>query len=449
MESFLTDFDESLTFEKRDEFKRLPIANNIIKLLKSETDISPMVIDGGWGSGKTEFSIKLINHLNKAPGNHKVIYIDAYKADYSDEPILTIIASILNLFPDQDGSVRKNIIPAVKYGSKVLMKAALGWTLRQDFADVVQDFEKTVEEVGNDAIDKLIKDHQEAKKSIELLTNTLKELTKENPLIIFIDELDRCKPDFAIKLLENIKHIFDLPKIQFVLIANKNQLRNSINHAYGLSVNSHQYLDKFLKYSISLPVSNVSNGEKIGHYAVDHYFKLLRESPILSNSELLRTKYDNFIQRLFEENNLSFREVETLVRHLEIHQTVSHYLGNMRLGDLLLTLLGTFIFCFKPKLTSHIELEKFDPQEILDLIGINADEYTLPNNASITTTTRIDIVSIVILVDSQSKSPSDINPETDLVEDIIDREFRPTDFYGSTGRLSIILDTINYLKLNV
>jgi predicted KAP-like P-loop ATPase len=84
----------------RDEFQREQIADKVISLLTSDIDISPMVIDGHWGTGKTEFCHKLINKLAVEHKDYRPIYIDAFKADHADSPLLTILAEVLNLLPE-------------------------------------------------------------------------------------------------------------------------------------------------------------------------------------------------------------------------------------------------------------------------------------------------------------------------------------------------------------
>ncbi|MCE9865808.1 P-loop NTPase fold protein, partial [Raoultella ornithinolytica] len=85
---------DELSFSFRDEFRRRVIAENIIKLLKPEADLSPLVIDGDWGTGKTEFSIKLKNLILVQEPESRVIYIDAFKGDHADSPLLLITSAI-------------------------------------------------------------------------------------------------------------------------------------------------------------------------------------------------------------------------------------------------------------------------------------------------------------------------------------------------------------------
>lgn len=94
--------NEDLTFDVQDDYNRLPIAENLIKLLTSEIKLSPIVIDGGWGTGKTEFCYKTINLLKKFNPDYEPIYIDAFKSDHADEPLVTLLAAVLNILPDPD-----------------------------------------------------------------------------------------------------------------------------------------------------------------------------------------------------------------------------------------------------------------------------------------------------------------------------------------------------------
>ena len=90
----------------------------------------------------------------------------------------------------------------------------------------------------------------------------LKEIGKEKelPLFILIDELDRCRPNYAIELLENIKHIFDIPGIVFIVATDSKQLSHSINAVYGSKFASEKYLKRFF-FSLGryAPSHNSSN----------------------------------------------------------------------------------------------------------------------------------------------------------------------------------------------
>lgn len=117
---------QNLKFEDRDEFKRKSIAAKVISVLQADIDISPMVIDGSWGTGKTEFCHKLIN-LMHVSDTHHLIYVDAFKADHADEPLMTVLAEVIKVLPDDDSkqSFMKKALPAVRYGLKTIAKAGV------------------------------------------------------------------------------------------------------------------------------------------------------------------------------------------------------------------------------------------------------------------------------------------------------------------------------------
>lgn len=100
--------NDKLTFDFRDEYQRRPIAEKVVRLLTQETDVSPMVIDGGWGSGKTEFCHKLMNLLQEKGEGYQAVYVDAFKSDHADSPLMTLIAAVLSVFSDEGNEKKRD-----------------------------------------------------------------------------------------------------------------------------------------------------------------------------------------------------------------------------------------------------------------------------------------------------------------------------------------------------
>lgn len=366
-----------LTFDERDEFSRKPIAEKVIALLESDIDISPMVIDGGWGTGKSEFCFKLINLL-KVKDTHHLIYIDAFKADHADEPLMTVLAEVINVLPDEESkqSFIIKALPAVRYGVKTLAKAGVSHILRQDAAAVLDDFDDVIQSTADKAIDatvkSLLKDHVKAEASLKALKDALAEIVLEKPIIIFIDELDRCRPNFAVDMIEIIKHTFDSSAVSFVLITNTQQLRASINNCYGTSVDAKRYLDKFVKFIFALPHKYSSDGWHFKYASFEHYENLVRESSILRESSLSDQEVSFFMSDLIKVRSLSLREVETLIRYLEIYQLLTNRRGlenGTTFGYTLLRLVGVVLFCFNAKLTKEISDGRANAEEFATYFG--------------------------------------------------------------------------------
>ncbi|UXI02754.1 KAP family NTPase [Photobacterium sp. TY1-4] len=362
------------SFENRDEFARRKIAQNLISLLSSDIDISPLVLDGGWGTGKTEFCEKLIKLWGS--DEHHIIYVDAFKADHADEPLLTILAEVLKLLPDDERlPVIKKILPAIRYGLKTTIKAGIGHLLKQDTDSIADGFDKEIKQVADKAIDasveSMLKDHVKASESLDALQSTLEGLAEHKKIIFFIDELDRCKPNFAVNMLEVIKHTFNIKGVKFVLVTNLNQLKASINHCYGDSVNSEKYLDKFVKYRVTLP-DKYLDGHTVVNTSLIHYRNLVERSSQLPDSLLNEGKMD-VISRLIEHAKLSLREVETYVRHLETYDVLSQ--GGLKSQNwflVVIRMVSIFVAVFYPTLSQELCVNRASAKDFANVLGVES-----------------------------------------------------------------------------
>ena len=382
------------TFDTHDEFNRKPIAENIIKLLTLPIDLSPMVIDGGWGTGKTEFCQKLIRLMEQQQLNYQPVYIDAFRSDHSGEPLLALLAEIIKTCTPEDtdeqpSEQRKNITrkvaKAAGFVMKTVAKAAVGHVLKQNTDDLAEEFQQimngdqdadSLAETVTDAavtiashtidatVEALLKEQIEAEKNLETLKACLTELAADKPIILFIDELDRCRPDYAVDMLEVIKHVFDIENVKVVLVTNTKQLRATINHRYGVEVDAQKYLDKFLKYSFALPEKVVAQTEQYRVWVSIHHFKQLIKGRDIGGVLFSGYGVMECINEMIKRNNLSLRETERLVRFLEIYHSLSHGFGaRNELPTLWLRVVGVFIFCFYPSLMDDINKHRTDAGE--------------------------------------------------------------------------------------
>lgn len=445
----------NITFHDRDEFQRKQIAEKAIQLLRADIDISPMVIDGSWGTGKTEFCHKLINLMTEEDTHH-LIYVDAFQADNADEPLLTVLAEVVNILPSEEDkeSFIKKAIPAARYGLKTLAKAGVAHLLRQDAVDVVNDFDKEIQQAANKAIDasieSVLKDHVKASESLRTLQETLEGIAQEKPIVLFVDELDRCRPDFAVNMLEIIKHTFNVEGVQFVLVTNTQQLRSSINHCYGETVDSQRYLDKFLKYSFSLPQVQGLNTYQETFVSLSHYKNLVRTSNVLENLKLQECGSIRVIEQIIKINKLSLREVETLVRHLEVYVALSqqgHLSTNTVFGYKVLTVLAIAIYSIRPKLGNAILSKTFDAKDLGNILGktgltILAEHY------------RPDEMELMcyLICSNNCKNSEIFTPEGDENKEIwksfADGYFRGSFFRSDEGYASICKDALTVLSLH-
>ncbi|HIF9142927.1 TPA: KAP family P-loop NTPase fold protein, partial [Photobacterium damselae] len=227
-------------------------------------------LNAEWGAGKSYFLKRWSNDLKK---HYPVVYIDVWKQDYSNDPLLTIVSAMTKQLKEQAGSnntainVPESISNLFKAALPSVANALAAKYLGLNISSLIESVEKAdiseYDNIETGAIaqkitETLIKEHENKEKSIDILKLNIKEwveavvgqsATTENkkyyPAFIFIDELDRCKPSYAVEVLETIKHIFDIPGVIFVVATNTNQLQHTIKSVYGDGFDAIQYLGRF------------------------------------------------------------------------------------------------------------------------------------------------------------------------------------------------------------
>ena len=312
---------------------------NFSELLSTLEGPYSVAIDSEWGSGKTFFvkqvkmlldslnpqskvdketSDKILKKFNldkelnenseKVDDSIYSIYFDAWKNDADDEPIKSLIYDImleLNFkYNFSDTKLTDAGIRALKFLTPVIGGAV---------------------ETGSKILDSLFSEAQLKpfikKKSFEKeIQNFISELPNErgNKLVIFIDELDRCNPAYAVKLLEQIKHYMEDDRIIFVFSVNINQLQHTIKHYYGNNFNATKYLDRFFDLQVKLPKANMMKFyENMGlnnseNYTINTICVSIIETFDFSLREIVRlyqnvkVATENFKEDMYDSNSQEF-----------------------------------------------------------------------------------------------------------------------------------------------
>ena len=204
-----------------------------------------IAVDGDWGSGKTFFLKRWREEFLKK-GN-KAIYFNAWEDDFYADPLTAII-----------GQLRKEIESPTLEEISNMCDSILKKTLIELLGKVLKGsgFE---EKDLRTAVGGTVNEYLQARNTIEGLKQRLKTLAKDvrgeetkPPLVFIVDELDRCRPTFAIELLERVKHIVGVPGIVFVFGINQKELEKSIQSVYG-DINAADYLRRFFDTTMTLP----------------------------------------------------------------------------------------------------------------------------------------------------------------------------------------------------
>jgi len=213
---------------------------------KEGTSSKVYTISAEFGSGKTFFCDKLKEVLSK--DQVKVGKLNIWEMDFYENPLIPVLAELNRLYTkgkrlpskivETVGKISSNTFSAL---CEVTAKAALG----QDTVEVCKK-KFSPQTIYND--------YNEYHKALLNLKETLSKWSskQEKPIVIIIDELDRCKPDYAVKTLEVLKHFFDVPGFVFVLAIDEEQLKNSVQTLFG-TIDYEGYKRKFINNSFLLP----------------------------------------------------------------------------------------------------------------------------------------------------------------------------------------------------
>ncbi|WP_095128633.1 P-loop NTPase fold protein [Pseudomonas sp. Irchel s3h14] len=246
---------------------------------------SPLVfaVDAPWGGGKTTF-FRLWQHY--LTNQSKVsLYLNAWESDFAEDPLLPMLSMLDRWLGNQSNKpgVRAAWEKAKTYAPGILKSTAVAAAKAATFGalDLDKEYEKLASELTGGAVGSLVDSFNVKQKSLERFKVQLGKALDALPegqenLILFVDELDRCKPTYAIEVLERIKHLFDIDRLVFVLAINRDQLSKSLQGVYGSSFDGLHYLRRFidLDYQLQLVNINAYVSVRIKQPDILEYFKL-------------------------------------------------------------------------------------------------------------------------------------------------------------------------------
>ena len=253
---------------KDDKLGRKDYAEILTGIVETFVSGAVVVLNGSWGTGKTAFLKMWSQHLKNQ--DFPVIYYNAWEDDISDEPLISMLRG-MKVLQKEEG-----LDDVLKTGAKVCLGALMGaLTAATGFLGEVAKgtIAGGAKQLEDTIYDSLKKEDERAeimrsfKESLADYMTTV--CDKGKPLIFMVDELDRCNPAFAVKVLERIKHLFGVPNIVFILAVDKRQLACSVKGFYGSNeIDAEEYLRRFIDFDYYLPEPNA---DQFCEYLYDYY----------------------------------------------------------------------------------------------------------------------------------------------------------------------------------
>lgn len=282
----------------------------LIDLLNSIDECCTIAVNGEWGSGKTFFikqvkmALDCINGFSTMGDNERdeikqyfpkeypsnqtytTVYYDSWINDNHEDPILSLIYATIKsgqsaYDPGKKRSISKTVSSIATVISGKNLTDVFNQAKGEDIFATLKE-EEDIQILIKEFFDDLICEHGDR-------------------LVFFIDELDRCKPDYAVRLLERIKHYFDDDRVTFIFSVDLLQLQCTVKKYYGENFNAMKYLDKFFDLHIDLPSVNIDEYLQFKlQFAGRHYY------------------YDITCATIIKYFHFSLRETERFIRLAKI-----------------------------------------------------------------------------------------------------------------------------------
>ena len=236
-------------------------ALQLIKLISANKGNMTFSIKGDWGCGKTFVLNEIQKRLNQDTNSCRlVIPYNCWQYDYYEEPLIAIVSSLLDSLKSKNKITRKRK-EKIAVVAKHVCKAAL--TLGTHYiekktdmnlekeADVVRELVDGADEVSQ-TDDTSYDSYIELKDALNKLKKALADLSKQKAIVFCVDELDRCMPEYAIKVLERLHHITEgIPNMITIIAVDEKRLMHTIGSIFG-ETSAEEYLKKFIRFKLSL-----------------------------------------------------------------------------------------------------------------------------------------------------------------------------------------------------
>lgn len=264
-------------------------------------------INGEWGSGKSfvldmfEKEIAEIKTDDGSDYRYMLFHYNCWQYDYYDEPLIAIVAAMQDYVAEENDygitdETKTKLAGTVKSIAENLVgsfsdqiKAKLGFDLVSLIKNGIEGFKEGTTKWDEDHS---YDPHFQFKETIRRLRDSIAEFANDRTIVFVVDELDRCLPKYAIKVLERLHHVFDeISNVQVILAVDKGQLGHTIKKIFGSATSEKQYLAKFVDFEVHLNCGNIQDSFRTIY---SPYFDSFFSMPV-SDDEI-----DHFLSSIFQ-----------------------------------------------------------------------------------------------------------------------------------------------------
>ena len=269
-----------------------------------------LAIDAPWGTGKTTFLEMWAAYLRSQ--DFTVVKFNAWETDFFGEPFVALSSEVtheLESLSERAPDLKELTQSIVRFLSNPFFKLGLSMIPYVGSTAV-----QVIDPLTASQAEQPLSDYETAKEAISKFRVTLSDVAKQlaesaggKPIVVVIDELDRCRPPYAIELLEVAKHLFGVDHVVFVLALHRAQLARSIKAVYGDEFESEEYLRRFFDVDYRLPEPDRGNFIQ----------SLIEDTQVSASSQSLGVPaIAQMVRGFFRHSGLSLRTIEQAIHRL-------------------------------------------------------------------------------------------------------------------------------------
>lgn len=356
------------------KLNRKQYAEVLTDIVSLYSDGFVLAVNNKWGTGKTTFIKMWEQYLKK--NEFKTLYFNAWENDFEKDVLVALLAEleVLRDTKTEDGfkKVLTKATPLLKKAGLGLVK---GLAKKVGADELVQALIDGTAEATLQGLENEIESYTNRKKGIQDFRETLEAfvelLGKGKPVVFIIDELDRCRPSYAVEVLEQIKHLFSVSGIVFVLAIDKEQLGHAVRGVYGSDkIDADEYLRRFIDLEYSIPEPSIKEFTEylFKYFGFDEFYDDIR-----NNTSALRNEKDNFLivfQTLFTLVSAPLRVQEKMFSHIRL--ILKSFQKNQYSFPEIVTLL-LYLKTYKFDLYKWVLNKRYTGQELLNEIELLFD----------------------------------------------------------------------------
>ena len=401
---------------ENDLLERKSAVGSLTRIVESANSPYVISVDAEWGAGKTAFLGMWSQHLRNE-GFH-VVHFNAWETDFANNPFQALSAEITRSLEQYSDSTIKDMTRTVRESASgiALTLAKAGIRGAGTFFPVVGPVaaEATVNlinSVRNDPISEYLiarTSIEEFRLSIGKVATELSSRGQGKPLVVAIDELDRCRPTYAIELIETAKHIFLVDNVVFILAINSSALAHSIKALYGNAFDAESYMRRFIDLQFRLPDHDRT-----------HFVEALLRSVRLKDHPDGQTDDAALSLMLFtsflSQRRFSLRDTEQATHRLNL---ILQLLDNVKPWMMFAAVVGLILRAAEPEIYLRFLRNETSDEEILETLFAN-----LPMKTPGLAQTKAKIEGAVVAI-TQPRSSGDTGMFAELTSPLIQRHRR-------------------------